>query len=117
MADLFRVRHRECQCDKGPRVPVFEWSLEAEDEDDAQSATVIYDIAESLEAHVGLDYLEVLETRGHDAAARWMIVSTMGLDAWNALRSPGMTQEVFYGVLDVVRRRVLGSSNSAGPKA
>lgn len=114
MADLFRVQHRECQCDKGPRVPIFEWYPEVEDGIEPDAIT--YDMPAGPEAHVGLDYIEINQSQGLDAATRWIIVTMLGQDAWNALRSPGVDSELFYGVLGEVRRRVFGSSNR-GPKA
>lgn len=112
----FRVEHRACRCEDIPKETLFEWI----DEEDREPRTgrnrkQIYQIPEYFEAHVSLDYLEILETRGGDAAFRWAVIRCIGRAGWAAMRSPGMDPETFQKVAQVILDRVRGAQRT-GPK-
>jgi hypothetical protein len=103
----FRVQHIECGCSSLPKELLFEW---------IDGDTVVkYEIPQYFEAHVTLDYLEILETRGADAAFRWAVVRAVGRAGWAAFRSPGMDTETFSKISNVILDRVRGAQ-SRGPK-
>lgn len=110
-----RIKIRDCECLKIPRVPLFELELEegagSEDRDDVRTFTV----PEYFEAHVTMDYLEMLESRGSDAAFRWAMITALGRDGWAAMRSPGMDDETFGVIGRAVLEKIKGA-NRPGPK-
>lgn len=114
----FRVEHRACQCDAIPKKTLFEWIDSGDDRPRAgdDDGKVRYDIPEYFEAHVSLDYLEILETRGGDAAFRWAVIRCIGTRGWAAMRSPGMDPETFQKVAQVILDRVRGAQRT-DPKA
>lgn len=105
----FHIQHHGCQCDKIPRVPLFSW-----DDESPESRPTVFTMPEYFEAHVGLDYLEVLHAQGSDAALRWAALTAVGRDGWNALRSPGMDTEMFTQIMEAIVSKVRGSMR--GPK-
>lgn len=115
----YRIRDHRCMCQAAPKVPLFEWVGQLDDgphEEGDEPPSVVYSVPEHFEAHVGLDYLELVATQGEDLANRWALIQALGVDGWNALRSPGMDTEVFDFVMGNVLRRVRGSLRR-GPKA
>lgn len=112
----FVIKHRECRCDKIDREPLFTWE-NAEDErpSDDQEQVVTFTVPQYFEAHVGLDYLDILHSQGSDAATRWACLTALGVDGWNALRSPAIDNETFTSILTVILDRVRGALRS-GPK-
>jgi hypothetical protein len=107
----FLIEHRKCQCDQAPRVPLFTWVQQT----DSGDIEAVFEMPEYFEAHVALDYLEMLHTQGDDAAFRWALIKALGQDGWNAVRSPGMDSETFQGIVSAVLTAVMGSLRS-GPK-
>jgi hypothetical protein len=111
---VLRIKARDCECHKIPRVPLFEV-----EQDDAEQRVFteprVFTVPEYFEGHVTLDYLEMLESRGSDAAFRWAMITAIGRDGWAAMRSPGMDDET----LGVIGRAVLDKirgANRPGPK-
>lgn len=102
------VQHRDCRCADAPKELLFEWS----DGEDVQK----YEIAKYFEAHVALDYLEVLETRGPNPAFRWAMIHAIGHRGWAALRSPGMDDATFDKIVQIILDRVRGAASRSGPK-
>lgn len=107
--DLPRVSARGCACDQIRRIPLFE--LE-QDEGEPR----VFTVPEHFEGHVALDYLEVLETRGPNPAFRWAMITALGREGWDAMRSPGMDDDLFTTIGAAVLDRVRGAS-ARGPKA
>lgn len=111
----FRVQHHECRCDDIPRELLFEWVDEDVITDGGLVETRKYEIPRYFEAHVTLDYLEILHSRGSDAAYRWAMIMALGLEGWKAVRSPGMDDETLQKISQVVLDRIRGAQ-SRGPK-
>lgn len=113
----FRVTHRACRCDDIPKETLFEWVDEEDDRprSEGDDGKVRYEIPEHFEAHVSLDYLEILESRGGDAAFRWAVIKCIGRAGWAAMRSPGMDPETFQKLAQVILDRVRGAQRT-GPK-
>lgn len=118
----FEIRVHGCQCGEAPRSPLFSIIDESPDpvavqRDDGTTRypTITYTAPEYFETHVGLDYLEIFLTSGSDFALRWAIVQAVGIDGWNALRTPGVDYDTFADVCAEILRRVKGSTK--GPKA
>lgn len=113
----FRVEHRACRCEDIPKETLFEWVAEEDNDPElpADAAKQVFEIPEYFEAHVSLDYLEVLESRGGDAAFRWAVIRCIGRAGWAAMRSPGMDPETFQKVAQVILDRVRGAQRT-GPK-
>lgn len=109
----FRVRHRGCQCHEIPRELLFEWV--GPDQEDDGAETVKYEIPRYFEAHVALDYLDILYGRGSDAAFRWAMIFAIGAEGWKAMRSPGMPTETFDAIAQVILDRIRGK-DGRGPK-
>jgi hypothetical protein len=118
-----RIKSRECECHKIPRVPLFE--VERDDADEGAEPRVftdegaeprVFTVPEYFEGHVTLDYLEMLESRGSDAAFRWAMITALGRDGWVAMRSPGMDDETFGTIGRAVLDKIRGA-NKRGPKA
>lgn len=113
----FQVRRRKCRCDQIEREPLFEW---LDDDEIVDSETpvrgTVFMIPTHFEAHVGLDYLEMLQTQGPDAAFRWAAIKAIGVEGWQALRSPGMEKALFHSIGGVILDRIRGF-NDKGPKA
>lgn len=114
----FRVEHRACRCDEIPKETLFEWVAEEDNDPElpADAAKQVFEISTHFEAHVSLDYLEILESRGGDAAFRWAVIKCIGSAGWAAMRSPGMDPEMFQKLAQVILDRVRGASSKA-PKA
>jgi hypothetical protein len=108
-----RIKTRDCECHKIPRVPLFE--VERDDADEGAEPRV-FTVPEYFEGHVTLDYLEMLESRGSDAAFRWAMITALGRDGWVAMRSPGMDDETFGTIGRAVLDKIRGA-NKRGPKA
>lgn len=108
-----RIKGRDCQCLKAPRVPLFELAPGPEDE---SSEPRVFTVPEYFEGHVTLDYLEILETRGSDSAFRWAMITALGKDGWLAMRSPGMDEETFGVIGRAVLDKIRGA-NKRDPKA
>lgn len=106
----FRVQHKPCRCDEIPKEVLFEWIRDDQEPGTGQT----FEIPQYFEAHVPLDYLEVLHSRGSDAAFRWAVLFAIGEEGWRAMRSPGMTDETFDAIGKVILDRVRG--RGSGPK-
>lgn len=106
----FRVNHAACKCGDIPKETLFEFLDEG-----LRDGKKTYEIPEYFEAHVALDYLEILHSQGSDAAFRWAVITAVGKNGWAALRSPGMDSETFGKIAQVILDRVRGAS-SRGPK-
>ena len=104
-----------CHCRDAPMSPLFSIIDGTGGPDDDQDYPVVeYHAPDYLEAHVGLEYLELMITQGSDYALRWALIKVLGQDGWDALRSPGMSYESFMEVADEVLRRVRGSTSPKG---
>lgn len=114
---VFTIKHHGCHCDKAPREVLFSWTdAESASQPDDGPKLVEYTIPEYFEAHIGLDYLDLIEKRGPDAALRWAIVTACGEAGWDALRSPGLDFTDFQRIVTVILNRIKGSTQG-GPKA
>jgi hypothetical protein len=113
----FQVRRRACKCAEIEREPLFEWTDDDEEvSSDTPARGRVFTIPLYFEAHVGLDYLEMLQTRGPDAAFRWAAIKAIGVEGWQALRSPGMEKPLFNSIGSVILDRIRGIDDKA-PKA
>lgn len=118
---LIEIVASGCHCKDAPRSPLFSVIDDSGDPLDSPSGadvvdwpTVTYDAPDYVEAHVGLEYLELLVTQGSDYAWRWAMIEVLGKPGWDALRAPGVSYELLMDVSDEVLRRVRGSTSPKG---
>ncbi len=111
----FHIDRRRCECDKIQKSLLFTWTDTELEHDQDSGPDAEFFLANYFEAHVGLDYLEILSNAGSDVAIRWAVIHAVGIDGWKALRSPGMSSELFHQITAVILQRIIGSPN--GPKA
>jgi hypothetical protein len=65
---------------------------------------VVYDMPAAPRADVALTYLDLMHESGEDAAARYLIVETLGLAAFKALTAvKGLSDDDFDGIMTRVR--------------
>ncbi|OLT26539.1 hypothetical protein BJF83_20865 [Nocardiopsis sp. CNR-923] len=76
---------------------------------------ITYEIAKVYPASLALDYLEVVNERGQEAAWAWLLKEVLGVDAWSVLRShPTLTQEHMDAIGEQVRFYALGDTKGKG---
>lgn len=113
----YAIQHSKCRCDEIEREPLFTWDdpdLPKDGKNPAPTAT--YTVPKYFEAHVALDYLDILYRTDSDAAMRWACIVALGQDGWNALRDPAVSPEMFQDIVSVILKKIKGAMRS-GPKA
>lgn len=81
--------------DEAKRIPIF--SIDGQ----------VYDVAGVERADIGLEYIGRVIEDGEDAASAYLIVETMGEDAFQALRNVvGLEPEKWRGVMDKIQKVV-----------
>jgi hypothetical protein len=78
---------------------------------------VTYDMPGAVRADIALTYLDLAAAEGDDAAAHYLIIETLGRQAFDALKAVrGLDDEAFEGIMTRVRAVALPKATDPSPR-